>query len=131
MFLAHLGHRLGSTDELLRGYPWYSVHLLSNIFGSQGELIGYPWSVVRPSICPPFSKILFSETAWPIKPVNLSVAYQIHTMEREHYIMNLIIILKATTRTEQLTKCYELLQKLRVRLELCKTGLSPPVILYN
>ena len=33
-----------------------------------------------------------------------------------------------TTRTEQLTKCYEPLQKLRVRLGSCKTGLSPPVI---
>ena len=36
-----------------------------------------------------------------------------------------------TTRTEELTKCYEPLQKLRVRLWPCKTGLSPPVILYN
>ena len=38
--------------------------------GSQGELIGWPWSGVRPaSDCrrPPFSKIFFSETAWPIK----------------------------------------------------------------
>ena len=41
--------------------------------GSQGELIVYPCSVVRPSVrpsvvrCPPFSKIFFSETAWPIK----------------------------------------------------------------
>ena len=34
-----------------------------------------------------------------------------------------------TTRTEDLTKCYEPLQKLRVRLWPCKTGLSPPVIL--
>ena len=40
--------------------------------GSQGELIVYPCSVVRPSVRrpsvrrPPFSKI-FSETAWPIK----------------------------------------------------------------
>ena len=32
--------------------------------------------------------------------------------------------------TEELTKCYEPLQKLRVRLGSCKTGLSPPVI-YN
>ena len=31
-------------------------------------------------------------------------------------------------RTEQLTKCCEPL--LRVRLGTCKTGLSPPVILY-
>ena len=47
--------------------------------GSQGELIVYPCSVVRPSSIrpssvrrpsvrrPPFSKIFFSETAWPIK----------------------------------------------------------------
>ena len=48
--------------------------------GSQGELIVYPCSVVRPSVRrpsvvrrpssvrrPPFSKIFFSETAWPIK----------------------------------------------------------------
>ena len=35
-----------------------------------------------------------------------------------------------TMRTEQLTKYCEPLQKLRVRLGTCKTGLSPPVILY-
>ena len=37
--------------------------------GSQGELIVYPCSVVRPSVVrrPPFSKIFSSETAWPIK----------------------------------------------------------------
>ena len=37
--------------------------------GSQGELIVYPCSVVRPSSVrrPPFSKIFFSETARPIK----------------------------------------------------------------
>ena len=34
-----------------------------------------------------------------------------------------------TTRTEELTKCCEPLQKLRVRLGTCKTGLSPPVTL--
>ena len=36
--------------------------------GSQGELIVYP-SSRRPSVVrrPPFSKIFFSETAWPIK----------------------------------------------------------------
>ena len=33
-----------------------------------------------------------------------------------------------TTRTERLTKCFEPLQKLRVRLGTCKTGLSPSVI---
>ena len=50
-------------------------HLGESIFsspepsGSQGELIVYPCSVVRPSSVrrPPFSKIFFSETAWPIK----------------------------------------------------------------
>ena len=42
--------------------------------GSQGELIVYPCSVVRPSSVrhpsvrrPQFSKIFYSETAWPIK----------------------------------------------------------------
>ena len=35
-----------------------------------------------------------------------------------------------TTRTEELTKCYEPLQKLIVRLGTCKIDLSPPVILY-
>ena len=35
-----------------------------------------------------------------------------------------------TTRTEELTKCYEPLQKLRVRLGTCNIDLSPPVILY-
>ena len=36
-------------------------------------------------------------------------------------------------RTEQLTKCCEPLQKMRVRGGVCKTGLSPPpppVVLY-
>ena len=32
-----------------------------------------------------------------------------------------------TSRTEQLAKCYDPLQKLRVRLGSCRTGLSPPV----
>ena len=35
-----------------------------------------------------------------------------------------------TTRAEELTKCCEPLQKLRVRLGTCKIGLSPPVISY-
>ena len=35
-----------------------------------------------------------------------------------------------TTRTEELTKSYEPLQKLRVRLWPCQIDLSPPVILY-
>ena len=34
-------------------------------------------------------------------------------------------------RTEELTKCYEPLQKLRVRLGACKNGLSPPVTLCS
>ena len=34
-----------------------------------------------------------------------------------------------TTRTEELTKCYEPLQKPRVRLGACKTGLRQPVTL--
>ena len=36
-----------------------------------------------------------------------------------------------TTRTEQLTMCCELQQKLRVRLWPCKTSLSSPVILCD
>ena len=32
-------------------------------------------------------------------------------------------------RTEELTKCYEPLQKLRVRLWPCKIDLNPPVVL--
>ena len=35
-----------------------------------------------------------------------------------------------TTRTEQLTKCCEPLQKLRVRLGTCKSSFSPSVILF-
>ena len=34
-----------------------------------------------------------------------------------------------TTRTEELTKCYEPLQRLRVGLRPCKIDLSPPVAL--
>ena len=34
-----------------------------------------------------------------------------------------------TTKTEELTKCYEPLQKLRVRLRPCKIDLNPPVTL--
>ena len=37
------------------------------------------------------------------------------------------ILIMYSTRTEELTKCYEPLQKLRMRLGACKTGLSPPV----
>ena len=35
--------------------------------GSQGELIVYPSSRRPSAVRPPFSKIFFSETAWPIK----------------------------------------------------------------
>ena len=46
------------------------IHIFSSPepLGSQGELIVYP-SSRRPSVSvrPPFSKIFFSETAWPIK----------------------------------------------------------------
>ena len=41
-----------------------------------------------------------------------------------------LISYRYTKRTEELTKCYEPLQKLRVRLWPCKIDLSPPVILY-
>ena len=47
-----------------------------------------------------------------------------------HVLDDSLTNLRLTTRTEQLTKCCEPLQKLRVRLGACKTGLSPPVILY-
>ena len=57
---------------LLQRYSFFSSPEPS---GSQGELIVYPCSVVRPSSVvrrpsvrrPQFSKIFFSETAWPIK----------------------------------------------------------------
>ena len=38
--------------------------------------------------------------------------------------------LRFTTRTEELTKCYEPLQKLRVRLWPCKIDLNPLVTLF-
>ena len=38
--------------------------------------------------------------------------------------------LRFTTRTEQLTKCCDPLQKVWVRLGTCKIDFSPPVILY-
>ena len=65
---------------------WYTPSIFSSPepSGSQGELIVYPCSVIRPSVRrpsvvrpssirpssvrrPPFSKIFSSETAWPIK----------------------------------------------------------------
>ena len=54
-------------------FQFYFIFSSPEPSGSQGELIVYPCSVVRPSVrCPsvrrpPFSKIFFSETAWPIK----------------------------------------------------------------
>ena len=49
----------------------YHIFSSPEPLGSQGELIVYPSSrrptVVRSSVRPPFSKIFFSETAWPIK----------------------------------------------------------------
>ena len=41
-----------------------------------------------------------------------------------------LTIKRVTKRTEQITKCRELLQKMRVRLGTCESGLSPPVIKY-
>ena len=50
------------------GYNPWIIFSSPEPSGSQGELIVYPCSVVRPSVRrPPFSKIFFSETAWPIK----------------------------------------------------------------
>ena len=43
---------------------------------------------------------------------------------------NALTSYRFTTRNEQLTKCCEPLQKLRVMLGTCKIDLSPPVILY-
>ena len=61
-----LNPTLYSKTGVYRGVPIFSSPEPS---GSQGELIVYPCSVVRPSVVrrPPFSKIFFSETAWPIK----------------------------------------------------------------
>ena len=64
---AHRGQQAPMSHE--------TAHLIFSSpepLGSQGELIVYPWSrrpSVRPSsvVCPPFSKIFSSETAWPIK----------------------------------------------------------------
>ena len=50
-----------------KGATPYLVHLIQRLIG---ELIGYPWSVVRcPSVVvrPQFSNVFSSETAWPIK----------------------------------------------------------------
>ena len=55
---------------------WVFIFSSPEPSGSQGELIVYPCSVVRPSVHPSsvvrpsstiFSKIFFPETAWPIK----------------------------------------------------------------
>ena len=64
------------AHSALSGLFWtISEHIFNSPepSGSQGELIVYPCSVVRPSVRrpsvrrPPFSKIFSSETAWPIK----------------------------------------------------------------
>ena len=62
---------VGNPEDLVSGI---TAHIVLYIFsspepsGSQGELIVYPCSVVRPSVRrPSFSKIFSSETAWPIK----------------------------------------------------------------
>ena len=80
--LLHRNHRLypNMTEKLLTGKwdVWNQMkqtnthtYVISSPepSGSQGELIVYPCYVVRPSSVrrPPFSKIFFSETAWPIK----------------------------------------------------------------
>ena len=41
-----------------------------------------------------------------------------------------LTIYRFTASTEQLTKCCESLQKMRVRLGACKIDLGPPVILF-
>ena len=73
------GYRSGTRYRDLSSTYMYIMHIF-NVFsspepsGSQGELIVYPCSGVRPSVVrpsvvrrPPFSKIFSSETAWPIK----------------------------------------------------------------
>ena len=51
----------------VRHYVFLSILFSSpEPLGSQGELIVYP-SSGYPFIRPPFSKIFFSETSWPIK----------------------------------------------------------------
>ena len=50
-FLAHLSQRL--IGEII-GYPWSRVRCLSSVRR-------------RPSVCPQFSNVFSSETAWPIK----------------------------------------------------------------
>ena len=44
-------------------------------------------------------------------------------------IIGFMVLDNMCSKTEELTKCYEPLQKLRVRIWPCKTGLSPPVTL--
>ena len=55
-------------------YANYRTFISSPEPKAHGELIGYPWSGVRPSVRPSSvvvrsqcSKIFFSKTAWPIK----------------------------------------------------------------
>ena len=60
---------LYDTTDLQQESMFTTIFSSPEPSGSQGELIVYPCSVVRPSVVrrPPFSKIFFSETAWPIK----------------------------------------------------------------
>ena len=62
-----------SACRCARFFSGFSIFSSPEPSGSQGELIVYPCSVVRPSVRrpsvrrPQFSKIFYSETAWPIK----------------------------------------------------------------
>ena len=62
-------HVIQAVFFLTKFFLYVSVFSSPEPSGSQGELIVYPCSVVRPSSVhrPPFSKIFSSETAWPIK----------------------------------------------------------------
>ena len=68
--LLHLPHLFIHTRQSSFLHIQRFGHLFSSPepSGSQGELMVYPCSVVRPSVRrPQFSKIFFSETAWPVK----------------------------------------------------------------
>ena len=74
----HLGKLIGHNSTYVLSGQWtfrqFLAHLSRRLIG---ELIGYPWSGVRPSVRPSVvrrpsvrsqcSKIFFSETAWPMK----------------------------------------------------------------
>ena len=72
--------------------------------------IGYNLNVMRQSACLVFNPIMVDDYAafFNCTPVGRA---------------------SDSMRTEELTKCCEPLQELRVRLGTCKTGLSPPVTL--